>query len=34
MISEEDENISKQILYLDVISMICRDNNGKGVYHY
>lgn len=29
-----DENISKQILYLNVISMMCRDDAGQGLYHY
>lgn len=32
--NERDENISRQILYLNVISMICRDDQGKGVHHY
>lgn len=29
-----DENISRQILYLNVISMMCRDDHGQGLYHY
>ena len=31
---EKDENLSKQMLYLNVISMMCRDQDGKGVHHY
>ena len=31
---DNEENISKQILYLNVISMMCRDDNGNGLYHY
>lgn len=31
---DNDENISKQILYLNVISMMCRDDKGNGLYHY
>ena len=31
---ERDENITKQMLYINVISMICRDTEGKGIHHY
>ena len=31
---ERDENITRQILYLNVISMMCRDSEGKGILHY
>jgi hypothetical protein len=29
-----NENLSKQMLYLSVISMMCRDDEGKGLYNY
>jgi hypothetical protein len=32
--NDTNENISKQILYLNVISMICRDAEGKGIFQY
>lgn len=32
--NESNENISKQILYLNVISMMCRDAEGKGIFQY
>ena len=28
------ENISRQILYLDVLSMMCRDDHSNGLYEY
>lgn len=31
--SPNDENLTKQILYLNVLAMLCRDQNGKGVHH-
>ena len=31
-IKEDNENISKQILYMNVISMMCRDDDGAGLY--
>lgn len=31
---ENNENISQQILYLNVISMMCRDDQGNGLYNY
>lgn len=34
LVNENNENISNQILYLNVICMLCRDNEGKGVYHF
>ena len=30
--NDSNENISKQILYLNVISMMCRDAEGKGIF--
>jgi hypothetical protein len=33
-IDPTDENISRQILYLNVISMMCRDDHGNGLYTY
>lgn len=33
-LNEKDENITKQILYINVISMICKDTEGKGIHHF
>ncbi|CDW75428.1 cation channel family protein [Stylonychia lemnae] len=32
--SENDDNIHRQMLHLKVLSMICCDNQGNGIYHY
>lgn len=33
-LDENNQNIDKQIMYLNVISMFCRNKEGEGVYPY
>jgi hypothetical protein len=33
-IDMDHENLNNQILYMNVISMMCRDSSGQGLFHF